>query len=336
MGDMSLSFGPNESEELLSASYRNALRSLGWAAATLGALGACLLALRLELLKPKWASALLCALLLVELAGWGSRFLVGYDTDSMDWPRSVRAPLEDREAPFRIASPGETQDVGRAQLAGLDHVGGYEQLMLRPYAELMNAVAGRKPGEYLAVSLPSRPHPVLDMLGTACWILRPRGDGTRLLTRDAALPRAFVARRAVVLPDAAERLAFLTGPDYKPAETVVLERQPQTPLQAGPGTASIRSHTDRSYDITVTTESGGYLVLTEAHYPGWRAQLDGEGVDVLRANHFVQAVWVPAGEHRVKFRYESRRLGTGFALAAAGAFLLAAAILWDIRRRVTT
>jgi uncharacterized membrane protein YfhO len=71
------------------------------------------------------------------------------------------------------------------------------------------------------------------------------------------------------------------------------------------------------YDISTQTASDGYLVLTEAWYPGWEARIDGVPVKVLCANHFVQAVPLPAGRHTVTFRYHSTRLGVGLGISAA-------------------
>ena len=69
-------------------------------------------------------------------------------------------------------------------------------------------------------------------------------------------------------------------------------------------------------------------------YPGWEAKIDGASAEILRANHFVQALWLPPGKHQVRFEYHSRRLFLGFLLALFAAAL--PAVLAILRRRRAT
>ena len=55
--------------------------------------------------------------------------------------------------------------------------------------------------------------------------------------------------------------------------------------------------------IEADLPSPGYVVLLEAYERGWRAGVDGEAAEVLRANVVFRAVAVPAGKHVVEFRY---------------------------------
>jgi uncharacterized membrane protein YfhO len=70
------------------------------------------------------------------------------------------------------------------------------------------------------------------------------------------------------------------------------------------------------YEIEAENEADAYLVLSEAWYPGWTAEVDGRSVEVLPANHLIQTIRLPAGKHVVRFQYHSRFLGLGFAVAA--------------------
>jgi uncharacterized membrane protein YfhO len=62
----------------------------------------------------------------------------------------------------------------------------------------------------------------------------------------------------------------------------------------------------------------GYLVLTDTHYPGWQATVDGAPAEILVANHAFRAVVLGAGQHIVEFIYRplSFRLGAWLTLAA--------------------
>ena len=73
-------------------------------------------------------------------------------------------------------------------------------------------------------------------------------------------------------------------------------------------------------ETRVTRSPGAWLVYADAAYPGWRASLDGREVPIAEADLAFKAVWVPSGEHVVRFSFGSRlgRLAS-WALAAFGA-----------------
>ena len=65
------------------------------------------------------------------------------------------------------------------------------------------------------------------------------------------------------------------------------------------------------------------------------AYLDGEPLSILRANHAVRGVVVPAGSHSVRFRYEPASFALGLKLAGLSAVILLAWLginLWHARQ----
>jgi hypothetical protein len=62
-------------------------------------------------------------------------------------------------------------------------------------------------------------------------------------------------------------------------------------------------HPDR-VEVDVDAVQPGVLVLHEAYYPGWVAEVDGEPARLLRANVLFRGVEVAEGKHRVVFRYQ--------------------------------
>jgi hypothetical protein len=74
--------------------------------------------------------------------------------------------------------------------------------------------------------------------------------------------------------------------------------------------------------------------LADLWYPDWVATLDGQPVDILKADYLLRAVVVPAGRHRVEFRFASPAMKRGLMLSGASLLVtlgLLAAALW--RRR---
>jgi uncharacterized membrane protein YfhO len=45
-------------------------------------------------------------------------------------------------------------------------------------------------------------------------------------------------------------------------------------------------------------------VLADTHFPGWKAKADGKKVPIVRTQHLLRGVVVPAGTHTIEFRYQ--------------------------------
>jgi uncharacterized membrane protein YfhO len=74
--------------------------------------------------------------------------------------------------------------------------------------------------------------------------------------------------------------------------------------------------------LKVTAPTGGYLVLNDTFYPGWRAEVDNVAVPIYRANISVRAVRIPAGAQTVEFTYYPVAFYRGLAIACGAVLVL--------------
>lgn len=81
--------------------------------------------------------------------------------------------------------------------------------------------------------------------------------------------------------------------------------------------------------VEVESSEDCLLVASLLHYPGWFCWLDGEKIPILRVNGFFSAVRVPAGSHRLVFRFIPMSFWAGLLLS----LLSLASFLWLWRRR---
>lgn len=73
----------------------------------------------------------------------------------------------------------------------------------------------------------------------------------------------------------------------------------------------IIKHSANKLELSVNTEKEGILWLSEIWYPAWKAYIDKKPVNILRADYSFRAIEVPAGNHTVSFRYESKTFKLG-------------------------
>jgi hypothetical protein len=87
---------------------------------------------------------------------------------------------------------------------------------------------------------------------------------------------------------------------------------------------------------TFTVRGEGLLVRSESWAPGWNVTVDGLVGEVLRVDCTLQGVWLPEGEHVVRFEYLPRSyvIGRWITLATVGVLLLWGAG-WLLRRQIS-
>lgn len=172
-------------------------------------------------------------------------------------------------------------------------------------------------------------HVLAELEGKSDHVLVYRSPDVAILENYDVLPRAFLAYRARAVPDDAEALNLLRSAEFNPRQEVLLAAAtvtPVTPPTQGTEGIAIRSYAPEKVVLDVTAPAAGYLVLTDAWYPGWQARVDGRPVPVERADVLFRAVHLEPGDHAVEFVYQPASFRQG--LLAAGAALLASLALF--------
>ena len=153
-------------------------------------------------------------------------------------------------------------------------------------------------------------------------------------------PRLSFVRGYRIESDAGRAWARVAAGEVDLTREVLLDRRPV------PDPSSAEEHPlllariaeDRPEEVVaeVTASYAGLLVLTDLHYPGWIAEEGGRRLPILRADGYFRAVALPAGTHRVAFRYRPMSFYTGAVLSAVTILTMLA--LWlqgePIRRGV--
>jgi hypothetical protein len=170
----------------------------------------------------------------------------------------------------------------------------------------------------LAGPAPERPRAVKFSDGAEVYLLGPDGRSLVHVVDEAAFAANGLRWKDVtVLPPTARAEHEIVAPDDA-AELARRGHVLRVPGAAqSSGTVEIVAETPTSLAFAVERATPGYLVVSQTHYPGWVARVDGETVPLLRANVAFDALALPAGRHAVELAYEPRSFALGLALSAA-------------------
>ena len=153
-----------------------------------------------------------------------------------------------------------------------------------------------------------------------------------------ARPRAWFVSEVVSLNDrdALESIHHSQLPDGRPfnAARLAITSPGGGEIAAtttGASDARLLTIADGRVSIDATSESGGFVVLSDSWYPGWQARIDGRPAALRRTNVSMMGVAVPAGRHRVDFLLSSATQRAGIAISAITAMAVLLLLALHIR-----
>lgn len=133
------------------------------------------------------------------------------------------------------------------------------------------------------------------------------------------MPRVFIIHQYKVIENETDVLEELQR--FNPRDYIILEEEPHLVKRRdiNPVTISrvvVKKYSFSNIEIRVSTDSDGFLFISDVWYPGWKVYIDGIKHKIYRANYTFTAVELKKGEHEVNFRYDpiSFKIGAGITL----------------------
>ena len=162
--------------------------------------------------------------------------------------------------------------------------------------------------------------------------------GSWTLARLPVAPPAAVMRGALWSEDPANTLDLMYPPGGHTGVlrgTVVLDGRdrPALPDRGPPVPCVIDRWTPGAIDLTCTADAPAYAAISSTTAAGWRVTVDGAETEWFTADLLRRAAPIPAGTHRIAWRYTTPGLGLGLGLAAAAVALLGMLALYVANRR---
>jgi hypothetical protein len=190
---------------------------------------------------------------------------------------------------------------------GLEDVGGYDPVQLLAYRDAITASNGNPQSDRHFLWIEVGQRPLLRLLGVRYYVAQA-GEVPRKLKVVLRTPTATVVRDDKALP-----IARVNRPGRTDAARIVVREPDRVVIETPPGPA-------------------GQLVLADPVYPGWSVTIDGHAAAERVQKGLFRAVDIPAGRHRVEWRFSPHSVKLGLALTLATLVGALGYVVYALRR----
>ena len=154
----------------------------------------------------------------------------------------------------------------------------------------------------------------------------------QVLRNNEFLPRVSLIYQYTVANSAKEALNRILSPAFKVGSEVILEEKPLVRLKEGEGTVTILEYGVNERILNVNTNQDAFLLIRENYHPHWKCYIDGKREKVFTANYIFYGAFIPPGEHRVRFVYESSAFNISALLSLGGFLLFLIAVFFSFKK----
>ena len=164
----------------------------------------------------------------------------------------------------------------------------------------------------------------------------PRGGSGAFIYRNPGeLDRVRLVGDYRMVDDLDQMIETMLSGSWNPKTVTLLEKKPNMdPIADGDGTAEIVSYEPEKIVIKAGSKTPKLLILADSYYPsGWKATVDGEETEILRADGILRAVAIPAGDHEVVFSFKPKMFYAGLWISLITAIgMIGWFVFWVIGR----
>ena len=257
--------------------------------------------------------------------------------------RYLESQRPNRFAGWSRAGVGQPFQPDLAMRWGLYDARGYDYPVIERFDKLWRSLAA-PPGEFIPPTSRAAPTArtlrALNLLSVTDVVQAPEdppvklpgtsiaydGRDARVYRNAGALPRVFVVGGQRVVKGGSAALAAVSDRHFDGRRVAVVER-PVGGVARGNtglvGSARLDDYRAERASVSVRARRAGLLVLTDVWFPGWKATVDGRDVPIERVDYLLRGVRVPAGAHRVEFRYEPASFTAGWIISLVALMAIA-------------
>ena len=142
---------------------------------------------------------------------------------------------------------------------------------------------------------------------SAKWIITGEGDKLQAMRNPEALGNAWFIKGISFVKGPVAEMNALTNLNTKDSAVVDESFRPMvTAFVPADSTASIKMTAFDNDAISYQSNSSANnaAVFSEIYYKDWKAYIDGKPAQYFKANYVLRAMIIPAGNHKIDFKFE--------------------------------
>lgn len=246
--------------------------------------------------------------------------------------------LKDQDPNYRVLNLSTSPFQDAATSYWHKSIGGYHGAKLRKYQELIDfhydrqlqtfygGINSTRGNDSLVNQLFSKLY-MWNMLNTK-YIIVPAGEdrSTIPFKNPQANGNAWFVKNITFVENADKEITSLGSFDTKSAAVMQVKYKGEVNAEANySGNGSIKLTSYKPNHLVYESESGEkqFAVFSEIYYPkGWNAYVDGNLVAHGAVNYVLRGMPIPAGKHKVEFKFEPQTYKTGNSIAMVGSILV--------------
>jgi hypothetical protein len=210
-------------------------------------------------------------------------------------------------------------------------IGGYHGAKLRRYQDFIDSCFFRQTQQFFTLAQQGN-FDFSELGGFNMLNIKylPYGPGkANIITNNYANGNAWFVRQVEVVNTPTEELAKVCEVDTK-ATAVVDGSKFKAPSIVADTSAviSLKEAALNNLKYESSSKTEGLAVFSEIYYPkGWKAFIDGNPAEIIRADYILRALVIPEGTHQVEFRFEPDAYFIGNKITTIASWLVLLALI---------
>jgi hypothetical protein len=248
---------------------------------------------------------------LIDQLSFGMKYLNAKSFDSKELYESSEFPLtpadieiqKDMDPNFRVFNMAGGDPFQESKTSYYHKsIGGYHPAKLGIYDDLATYQLSGSPN----IS-------VLNMLNTK-YVIQRQGDNVVAAHNTGALGNAWFVKGIRFVNGPTEEMKAITN--FNPKDTAVVDvkyKDIVNGITPADSASTIRMTTFDNDAITYEAVATGNhaAIFSEIFYKDWNAYIDGKPAKIFKANYVLRGLVIPAGKHKIEFKFEPALYFTG-------------------------